>query len=297
VRRFPALECTRATSPSDETIERWLAAVDDAHPRAVETIPGGVRVFFADSGDRDLAIRLMGAVASDAACLPVDVADDDWAERSQAALAPVHVGPFLIRAPWHDGRAPKPGAATPEPVTLVIVPSMGFGTGHHASTRLCLRLLADLRTRSARVLDVGTGSGILALAAWRLGARRVLGIDPDADALTAAGENLRLNDAVGPIDLVRRDLESLAADCRETFDIVLANLTGATLVRDVPSFDRVVAERATLVASGIQHDEAPAIIGAFGDHGWRVHQVVGEDEWLGLCFTRGGPIPSEPTAR
>jgi len=297
VRRFPALECTRATGATDETLERWLAAIDDARPQAVETIPGGVRVFFADSGDRDFAARLMEAVAPDVTCVPVDVPDDDWAERSQASLAPVHAGPFLIRAPWHDQRARGPGAAAREPVTLVILPSMGFGTGHHASTRLCLRLLADLQVRAARVLDVGTGSGILALAAWRLGARRVLAIDPDADALTAAGENLRLNGAVGAIELARSDLETLAADGREAFDIVLANLTGATLVRDVPSFDRLAADHATLVASGVQRNAGSAVVGAFGDRGWRVRQIVGEDEWLGVCLTRGEPIPSVPTGR
>src|SRR5436305_14893725 len=104
---------------------------------------------------------------------------------------------------------------------------MGFGTGHHATTRLCLAALQTIDLRGKFVLDLGTGSGLLAIAAVALGAARALGIDDDADAIQAAMENVELN-AVGNVELVVSDLMT---DPLPTADVVVANLTGTLVVR------------------------------------------------------------------
>ena len=109
----------------------------------------------------------------------------------------------------------------------MIEPSTGFGTGHHETTRLCLLLMQRLDLRGARVLDIGTGSGVLALAAWKLGAGDVVAIDSDPDALDNARDNIARNGAAPSIDIIRDDLESLRI---QRADVVLANLTGAVLV-------------------------------------------------------------------
>ena len=162
---------------------------------------------------------------------------------------------------------------------------MGFGTGHHATTRLCLAALQETNVAGAFVLDVGTGSGILAIAAARLGASGALGIDSDADAIQSANENLALNPQAG---IVRFALMNIADGSSPPHalpraDIVMANLTGALLVRVAGSLLDAVNPGGTLIISGILADEEAAVRGAFSkaSNMWRQQ----EDEWVGLGYS------------
>ena len=173
-KRYPALD-VRADSP-----DLLLALVDDYGPTAIEERGAAVRVFFPSPADRDAAQR---ALADRFDLASIDIPDEDWARRSQESLGPITVGRITV--------FPNPESRIPNPDTLAIViaPSMGFGTGHHATTRLCLAALQELDLNGASVFDVGTGSGILAIAAALLGAGRVHAIDHDADAVQSAEEN------------------------------------------------------------------------------------------------------------
>ena len=187
------------------------------HPTAVEDRPGGIRVFFSKDHDRDRAIEALAASGPPPIVSVVAVADDGWAERSQAGLTQVRVGRLVVAPPWAAGRVDAETGS--EPARLItILPSMGFGTGHHQSTRLCLRLLQQVELSGLNVLDVGTGSGVLAIGAWRLGATRVLGIDLDPDALASAQENVELNGADAGVHLraldVSRESGELAGTVR-----------------------------------------------------------------------------------
>jgi len=156
---------------------------------------------------------------------------------------------------------------------------MGFGTGHHATTRLCLEALQHVNVGGKRVLDVGTGSGILAIASSRLGAIDAAGIDVDADAIQAARENLTLNpDALR----VRFEVIDLAGAPLPTADVVVANLTGALLVRQSAALRAAVAANGVLIVSGLQTDERDAVIGAL-----KPAVVIWEreeDSWIGLAM-------------
>lgn len=121
------------------------------------------------------------------------------------------------------------------------------GPGHHATTRLCLRLLQQLELRGARVVDVGTGSGVLALAAWKLGAGDIVAVDNDPDALDNARANIARNGAGAAIDVVRDDLGQLKV---APADVVVANLTAALLVRHVVALMELIRRRGYLVLSG-----------------------------------------------
>ena len=164
---------------------------------------------------------------------------------------------------------------------IVIEPSMGFGTGHHASTRLCLAALQTIALDGRDVVDVGTGSGVLAIAAARLGAAGAVGIDNDPDAIQSAEENWQLN---GRPDNVRFALADLGAQPLPSADVVTANLTGALLIRAAQRLLDAVRPDGTLVASGILAEERDRVVAAFAPAAivWERE----EDGWIGLSVKK-----------
>lgn len=227
------------------------------------------RVFFRGAGERDRAANLL---AASCAVSPVDIEDEDWARRSQQDLKAVTVGDLVIAPPWD-----VPPASGPWP-PIVIEPSTGFGTGHHATTRLCLRALQRIDVRGKRVLDVGTGSGVLAIAAAMLGSASVIAVDHDPDALAAARDNIRRNAAA--VDLRLVDLER---DRLDPADVVIANLTGAMLQRAADTLARL-ARGGVLIVSGLLEEEVAAVSNAFAPYA----SDIGRDHesgWGALTLT------------
>lgn len=256
------------------------ALVDDFSPTAIEERDGVVRVFFPTGDLRDAA---RAALAGRFHVEPIDVSDEDWARRSQADLQPVTVGRITI-VPNLELRTENSEPATRSPlpgIAIAIPPSMGFGTGHHATTRLCLEALQRIDLAGKRVLDVGTGSGVLAIAAGRLGAREAIGLDVDADAIQSARENLTLNTGV---DRVRVDVADLASTALPEADVVLANLTGALLVRSAARLIAAVAPSGRLVASGLQSHERDEVVDAFAP--LNVEWEREEAAWVGLSMKK-----------
>jgi ribosomal protein L11 methyltransferase len=208
----------------------------------------------------------------------VDVDDEDWARRSQENLTPITVGRLTLLP---DSQA---AAAKLSTIPVVIRPSTGFGTGHHATTRLCLRALQSLDLEGRSLLDVGTGSGVLAIAARMLGARSALGIDNDPDAVLAATENLRLN----RVDGVSFRVGDVSIATLPLADIVIANLTGHDLRRLAQVLVSPLGDRGTLIVSGLLAEERDGVIEAFGpaDLLWE----ASEDGWaaIGLSWAQPG---------
>jgi ribosomal protein L11 methyltransferase len=268
-----------------------LALIDDYHPTAVEERDGAARVFFASAAERDAA---RDALEPRYRVEPLDVPDEDWARRSQENLQPITIGRLTV----FPSPFTKPELLTPNPCAIVIQPSMGFGTGHHATTQLCLEALQAIDLTGAQILDVGTGSGVLAIAAVRLGAARALGIDVDEDAITAARENLTLNpDVADRVAFEVADLTSL--DARSGFNtvrfepalpltfaptVVTANLTGALLVRTARTLMDAVDSGGILVLSGLQPHERDEVMGAFAGTS-TTWERTGE-EWVGLAVKK-----------
>ena len=280
MRDYPALEI-RFTPPVDEErLALLVADLDDYHPTAIHDEAEPVRVFFASAASRDAALAHLSG-QDDLRATAVDVSDEDWASRSQAALAPVVVGALTIAPPWTVTDALR--ASAPGPVIL-IQPSMGFGTGHHASTRLCLRLLQTLPLSGRAVLDVGTGSGVLAISASMLGAARVTGVDFDPDALINARENLDLNAPAARVDFHEHDLAAGAGGLSRVFDVILANLTGGLLCRSAEALALFARAGASLIASGFQTHEFDEVAAALKLAGWshRTHET--ELDWIGALF-------------
>lgn len=247
------------------------------------------RVFFMTPAERDAAATALGRQFPDATVRAVDVPDEDWVTKSQESLRAVRIGNTIVAPPWdvpHTGRLePVPpaeaGAARlRRPLVIVIRPSTGFGTGHHATTRLCLLALQQIELSGRTAVDVGTGSGLLAIAASRLGAARVLAIDDDSSAFHAAQDNLTLNRAAD-VSLRLVDIRSVAL---EPFDVVMANLTAPLLREAAARLRDLTAPGGSLILSGFMKTEETDVLGAFANFTRKARSE--EEEWVCVTLQR-----------
>jgi ribosomal protein L11 methyltransferase len=280
--KYPALDVRAAAT------ELLAAFVDDYSPTALEERSDCVRVFF--SSDETRAAALSALLSHDYAARPVDVDDEDWGRRSQESLGPVTVGRIVVAPPWtasfesSSGFGARRHSSLDPSVSLVIIiqPSMGFGTGHHPTTRLCLKALQTIDLTGRSVLDVGTGSGVLALAADRLGAAAVVGIDPDADAIRSAIDNLALNPDSHHVEFRTVDLESAVVP---DVDLAIANLTGALLVRQANRLLAAVRDGGWLILSGLLAGERDEVRQSF-EASAAVLWEREEAGWIGLLMKK-----------
>jgi ribosomal protein L11 methyltransferase len=211
-------------------------------------------------------------------------AEDDWAEAWKVHFKPVKVTPRLvIRPPWENYH-PASGETV-----ITIYPGMAFGTGRHPTTLLCLQALEQVWENLAlprspgdwQVLDVGTGSGILALAAARMGAK-VLAIDIDPEAVAAALENVRLNDLEEVIWVEGTPLPAL----RQQFALILANLTATDLTHWAEALAGRTLPGGTLIISGFLTQDLPAVISRFSQYGLTEAGHLSQEEWSALILRR-----------
>jgi ribosomal protein L11 methyltransferase len=253
--------------------ELVLAELLDLAPGGVEERDDGDVVEYAVYGaPGELpALPALRAAAGEAL---VEVATtevaDDWDERWKAFHAPVEIGGLRVRPPWDP---PRDGL-----IDVVIDPAQAFGTGAHATTRLCLELLLGLEPGGALV-DVGCGSGVLAIAAARLGWAPVLGVDHDPEAMRATTANAAAN-GVG-IEARRHDL--LRDGPAPSGPTVLANLLRPLLLR-VAADGFAGATPEVLIASGLLAHEGDEVAAAFARHGLREAQRRRDGEWVALLL-------------
>jgi len=232
---------------------------------------------FRDASDARRAQRALDAsrVSSQ---LTTDIAEEDPLEAFRLASRPFSVG----RRFWVDPGDPS-DSEPPKGRTVLRVPAArAFGTGEHASTRLVLIALQEETVEGLSVLDVGTGSGILALAAASLGARQVVACDVDADALFIARENLRLHSFGSFVRLVASSTDALVGD----FDLVLANLLPQEFLPARRSILARVAPGGRLLLSGIPREAEPGVIHKTRAQRWRLAGRRVEEGWACLCLER-----------
>ena len=214
-------------------------------------------------------------VAALAASLPMPafetypVADEDWIRNTQRQFGPIEIAPhFFVVPSWSE---PPDTSA----LNLRLDPGLAFGTGSHPTTRVCLRWLRDTIKGGESVLDYGCGSGILAIAAAKLGASRVMGVDVDSQAIRASEANARLND----VRATFVDARSLA---QGTFDIVVANILANPLIVLAPALATRVAKGGAIALSGILETQASSVIAAYAP--WFTLAAQRADEgWVLLC--------------
>jgi ribosomal protein L11 methyltransferase len=230
-----------------------------------------VVAFFSDRAEAERGRERLLRSVPDAVLTVSEALCEDWSESWKSQVRSSQVGRIWVGPPW------RLRDAAPGSVQIVIEPKMAFGTGDHPSTQLCLEALDKFLRPGARqsVLDVGTGSGVLAIAARKLGAGRVAAVDTDERAIKLAAENCALNAAEG-IELSTEPLESIA----ERFDIVVANLFANPLVQLAPHFRRVVGSH--LILSGVLVEQAAEVGAAYRNRGFRPPRVESRGDWVRL---------------
>jgi ribosomal protein L11 methyltransferase len=205
-----------------------------------------------------------------------EIPQEDWNTIWRKHFTPVQVtSNVLVTPPWivHENRTDQ--------IVIQIMPRMAFGTGTHETTKLCLEMLRDAIRTNDRVLDIGTGSGILAIAAAKMGAAHVIGIDIDESAIDNAVENTRLNRAE---NLVEIRIGSIDVVGKETFDVICANIDKKTLTQMIQKMKNRLRPEGCLILSGILESETKEIMIPIQKAGLICKDKKQLGEWTGLLL-------------
>ncbi|AJE04583.1 50S ribosomal protein L11 methyltransferase [Geobacter pickeringii] len=273
---------------SIDNLELDTFSLDTVEESSVKT----VRAYFTPGEELDAQIAELAqflhenAPAFGAGSIPPPrvamIGEEDWATGWRQHFAPTRIGSHLVIKPtW------EPFDSAPGDLVIELDPGMAFGTGTHPTTRLCLEALeeiaASLGAAPLEVLDVGTGSGILAIAAAKLGARRVVGTDIDPDAVVVAAENCAMNGVADAVELVTTPLEAIPG----SFTVTLANILAEDLVRMAAELATTVAPGGFLVLSGILCEREEYVINGFVPTGLSFQSARHGGEWSCLVYRRG----------
>ncbi len=209
------------------------------------------------------------------------VADQDWTATWKEQIQVLHLGRRIVIKPtWRTYEA------APSEVVLELDPGLAFGTGLHPTTQLCIAAIEDLLRPDATVLDLGTGTGILAMAAARLGAGRILAVDNDENAIIAARSNIAANGLADAIDLALGSL----SDVNSGSDLVVANILAPVIIAMAGSgLAQRVNRGGTLVVSGILEEQIDAVVEALQHGGLYVTERRIQEEWAALVARRTTP--------
>jgi ribosomal protein L11 methyltransferase len=244
-----------------------------------------VMIYFDATPDRQLVRSLVAAAADPAVAKRLRferVTAKDWVKESLAGLKPVQAGRFIVHGA-HD-RADVP----PNRIGIEIEAALAFGTGHHGTTRGCLLALDRLRKRlgkRSRILDLGTGSGVLAIAAARALRQRVIATDIDAEAVRVARANARLNRAGSLVEVVKADgVSGRSTRSRAPFDLVFANILLGPLQRLAAPLTKLIAPGGHIILSGLLAAQANAALSAYC---WlALEHRIDLDGWTTLVMRR-----------
>ena len=204
-----------------------------------------------------------------------DVDEEDWSNAWKKYYHPVQVGEHLVVCPSWEAYDRKP-----DEVVLTLNPGMAFGTGTHETTRLCLELLEKYITPQDTVLDVGCGSGILAITAALLGANKIIGCDIDEVAVKVAGENAALNGVQDRIAFHQGDLTS---QVEGSFQIICANIVADVIIRLSEDAGRYLAKDGIFITSGIIDTREQDVLNALEQNGFQVIERRTSGGWVALA--------------
>ncbi|WP_353204449.1 50S ribosomal protein L11 methyltransferase [Sphingomonas sp.] len=236
---------------------------------------------------------LLGLVPSAAGIAPAieKLPEEDWVTLSQQGLEPIAEGRFVVHTSAHPATPPAGGRA------FLIEAGQAFGTGHHATTSGCLAMLDALPGPFARVIDIGTGTGLLAFAAQHLWPEAaVIATDIDPRAIVVTAENATLN-AISGVELIVADgaLDDRITD-RAPYDLLIANILAGPLVSMAPEIAAIAAPGATIILAGLLETQRADVVAAFSGCGCALDAVDRRGDWSILRLTAGAVryVPTAP---
>lgn len=233
-----------------------------------------------DTADRRQAIADLAAQYNCAVPTFNRLQEQDWANAWKVHYNPFRLGRFWIQPSWlpaDDVQA--------DDIVLTLDPGMAFGTGLHATTQLCFRLLTERVQAGQSVLDVGTGSGILAIAAAKLGAQPILAIDNDQTAVEAALDNAAGNDVAEQIEIQHATITDIQ---RPQWDIVVVNILGAIIIPMLQHQNllSLSTDEGIFIFSGIVQEQMPQFLSVLAEAGGVVEETLIQDDWVALVVRR-----------
>ncbi|MBN2373723.1 50S ribosomal protein L11 methyltransferase [bacterium] len=206
--------------------------------------------------------------------------EKDWAESWKEFFWPEKISERIVVKPTWRGYAPNPNE-----IVLEIDPGMAFGTGLHPTTRMCINLIEKYLRAGQSFLDIGTGSGILMVAAAKLGAGKVAGIDIDDTAVKIARDNLRLNGIMPEIFEVRSG--HLTENIEDAFDVVAANIVSGVIIDLLCKINHVLKKSGLFICSGIITEDQNKVIEGIKRTGFEIVEVLTEKEWVCIAGRMG----------
>ncbi|MBI4199050.1 MAG: 50S ribosomal protein L11 methyltransferase [Chloroflexi bacterium] len=228
----------------------------------------------------DVGVRLISLLHPLGAIQEREVAEEDWEVAWKAHFSAIRIGARLVVSPSWQEYAPAPGE-----VVVTLDPGMAFGTGHHPTTRMCLEELERRVEPGAQVLDLGTGSGILAIAAAKLRAAQVLALDLDLTAVRVARANVAVNGVGGRVKVAPGSLPHPRIP-PSSFDLIVANITTQVLVEKAPALAQASKPSGILIASGVLRASREEMKRALQQVGLRVEGLRHEGDWMALAARR-----------
>ena len=275
--RLASKRYTRLVVPGGAADESVLGIVSLFDPLGFVEEGADLVACFRDSAAARLAAEALGRSRILSDVLP-DLAEEDPLALFRAASRPFPVGKRF----WLDPGDPSDATPPDGRIALRLPASTAFGTGGHESTRLALESLEEVPVAAADVLDVGTGSGVLALAAAALGARRAIGLDTDSEAVFVAEENRARHSFGRRVALLAGPVEAVTG----SFGLVVANMLPAELSSVLDPMRERVAERGRLLLSGIPLEDEEAMVSRLRSNPWNLASRRVEGEWVCLCLER-----------